>query len=62
MGPPSRPSLALRPALCRLGSPLGVGMPDFSRVSRRANGVATPLPSLLVPASLSRRDRDIDIE
>ena len=45
------PELVLRPALCLLGMPLGIGMPDFSRVSRLANGVATLLPSLLLPVS-----------
>ena len=61
MPPPStKPELVLRPALCRLGSPLGVGMPVLSMVRRRANGVVTLLPSLVLPASLSRSDIDSD--
>jgi hypothetical protein len=52
--------LALRPALWRLGIPLGVGMPVFSNVSRLPIGVETPLPSLLV--SVSRRDMDSECE
>jgi len=63
MSPPStNPELVLRPALCLLGSPLGVGMPDFSSVSLRATGVATLLPSLLLPVSASRNDIDNDWE
>lgn len=58
MSPPSRPELVLRPPLCLLGIPLGVGMPDFSNVSLRAIGVATVLPSLLLPVSTSRNDMD----
>lgn len=61
MSPLSIGVLVLRPALCRLGIPLGVGMPDFSIVSLRAIGVTTPLPSLWLPASLSLLSRfDMD--
>lgn len=62
MSPPSKPELVLRPALCLRGMPLGVGMPDFSSVSRRAVGVATLLPSLVLPVSTSRNDIDRDWE
>lgn len=61
MSPPSmKPELVRRPALCRRGSPLGVGMPDFSMVNLLATGVATP--SLLLPVSASRSDMDKDCE
>lgn len=61
MPPPSRnPELVLRPALCLLGSPLGVGIPVLSMVNLRAIGVVTLLPSLLLPVSLSRRDMEND--
>lgn len=57
---PSSPELTLLPALCRLGRPLGVGIPVLSIVSRRATGVAT-LPSL--SGSPSRKDAfDMDTE
>jgi hypothetical protein len=62
MSPSMRPELVLRPALCLLGIPLGVGIPDFSSVSLRAVGVATLLPSLLLPVSTSRSDMDNDCE
>ena len=56
------PRLVLRPALCRRGIPLGVGMPDLSSVMRRATGVATLLLSLLLSASVSRSALDMDAE
>lgn len=63
MSPPSMTEeLALRPALCRLGIPLGVGIPDFSMVSRRACGVVTLLVSLLLPVSFSLIDMESDCE
>jgi len=55
------PRLVLRPALCRRGIPLGVGMPVLSSVIRRATGVATLLLSLL-SASVSRKAFDMDAE
>lgn len=59
---PSIPELVLRPALCRLGSPLGVGIPDLSNVLRRAMGVTALLPSLRLSASASREELDIDTD
>ena len=59
---PSTPPLVLRPALCRLGSPLGVGMPVLSIVMRRASGVATLLPSLWLSVSPSRKEPDVEID
>lgn len=63
MPPSEKPdALVLRPALCRLGSPLGVGMPVFSMVSLRPMGVVALLPSLVLPVSLSRRDMENELE
>lgn len=62
MSPSPSPELVLRPALCRRGIPLGVGMPDLSNVMRRAIGVAALLPSLWFSASASRIAFDTDAE
>lgn len=64
MGPasPSSPELTLRPALCRLGSPLGVGIPVLSSVIRRAMGVVALLPSLWLSVSVSRTELDVEID
>lgn len=59
---PNPEALILRPALCRLGSPLGVGMPVFSMVSLRPIGVVTLLPSLVLPISPSRSDMENELE
>jgi len=60
---PKPDALILRPPLCRLGSPLGVGIPVvFSMVSLRPMGVATLLPSLVLPVSLSRSDMENDVD
>lgn len=55
--------LVRRPVLSRRGKLLGMGIPVFStNVRRRANGVVTLLPSLLLPVSLPRRDMENDCE
>jgi hypothetical protein len=56
------PRLVLRPALCRRGIPLGVGIPVLSSVMRRATGVATLLLSLLLSVSVSRSVFDMEAE
>jgi hypothetical protein len=56
------PKLVLRPALCRRGIPLGVGIPVLSSVIRRPTGVATLLLSLWLSASVSRRALDMEAE
>lgn len=58
----SKPALVLRPALCRLGSPLGVGIPVLSMVSRRAIGVTALLPSLRLSLSASRKEPEMESE
>lgn len=60
---PNPDALILRPPLCRLGSPVGVGMPVFSIVSRRLVGVAKLLPSSpWPPVSPSRTDMENDMD
>ncbi len=67
MSPSPGPALVLRPALCRRGMPLGVGMLVFSNIMRRAAmDVAMLLPSPLLlellSASTSRTALDRDAE
>jgi uncharacterized protein (DUF58 family) len=63
ISPSGCPELVLRPALCLLGNPLGVGIAVLSTVLiLLAMGVATLLPSLRVSVSVSLNELAVEID